>query len=579
MDKFEDAYHQLWSDLGGLPDAEADTCAGFWFQSDTSAGYYLPNGLTLSLAGDSEVEHHVTHLHEVYHKSLNDSTAWGTAMHLAYEYEPWSQELFGDLRHAAFTTHEVFATFKSINLAEMHYPAASSVLTVGSRYERYYRRARAFVQSVDSAIRQDLLVTAAARVSMQTPILEVARASFPKGFELSAVTNIDRPDGRFIWLLANMAPAVSAISQQADDAVAARFGEDVIHGHAMDRGVEDPEVDDVWDAWEQVVYDEFARQLTQQGATVLPMHDHSETAAHIVGSFPDPGPASLVVAPPDAPPSTDYDESVAILSKTRFPFRKELWPSSFGYMKGAIDPDDFMSVLTQVASVNGVPELVFHARLAGRLTDGYTWDDRTRQQLDALGDEIVVSVKCRTNIGDTDELEIFHVAFKDATDVLEIVEAWGGQGPRAFCISASCFVDSDFAARWVDPLRAKLPIILLLDVPTRVLAGEAEALLPGNQPAYGVYWGLTGTPYKALVWHVDGQPHVGIYIGDSLATQLMYGQFEDIMGENFSMDDADWSEWETTIAAVIRSITYCESFVDLRALESLRKTGKQIDQP
>ena len=53
---------------------------------------------------------------------------------------------------------------------------------------------------------------------------------------------------------------------------------------------------------------------------------------------------------------------------------------------------------------------------------------------------------------------------------------------------------------------------------------------PSRQPTYGVYWGLTGTPYKALVWHVETQSHVGIFIGDSLATQLMYGQFEDIMG-------------------------------------------------
>ncbi|WP_067905068.1 hypothetical protein [Nocardia vaccinii] len=579
MDEFEDAYHRFWSGLGGRPNAEADACEGFWFQSEASSDYYLPTGLTLSLVGDSEVEHHVTHLHEVYHKSLNDSTAWGSALHFAYEYQPWAQELFGDLRHAAFTTHEVFATFKSINLAEMHYPEAASVLTKGSRYERYYRRARTFVQSVDSAIRQDLVVTAATRVSMQTPILEVAAAAFPGSFELSAVANADRPDTRFIWLLDNTAPFLTAIVRRADEAVTERFGEDAVHGHVLDRGVEDPELDDLWDTWEQVVYDEFAHQLTQLGSTVLPMREHHGTAARIAGLFQNVGSTGVLVAPADAPPSTDYDESVAVVSKTRFPLRQELWPASFGYLKGVVDPEDFMHVLTQVASVNGVPELVFHARLAGRLADSYAWGDSAKERLDALGNEIVVSVKCRTNVGDTDELEIFHVAFKDAADALEVVDVWGDRGPRAFCISASCFVDADFAAEWIDPLRARLPTVLLLDVPTRTLTGDEKALLPGDQPAYGVYWGLTGTPYKALVWNVEGQPHVGIFIGDSLATQLIYGQFEDIMGENFSMEDADWSEWESTIAAVIRSITYCESFVDLRALESLRKPDLPTDQP
>lgn len=570
MDEFEDAYRQLWSELGEVPGAEADACDGFWFQSNASSGYYLPNGLTVSLVGDSEAEHHVTHLHELYHKSLNDSTAWGSALHFAYEYQPWAEELFSDLRHAAFTTHEVFATFKSVNLAEMYYPKAVSVLTKGSLYERYYHRARTFVQSVDSAIRQDLVVTAATRVSMQTPILKVAQVSFPRSFELSAVANADRPDSRFAWLLVNMAPFVSAIARQADEAVTEQFGEDAIHGHVLNRGVENPELDEIWDAWEQVVYDEFARQLTQLGSTVLLMQDHNDAAAHIAGLLRDAGSIDLLVAPADAPHSTDYDESVAVISQTRFPLRKEPWPASFAYLKGAVDPGDFMHVLTQVSSVNGVPELVFHSRLAGRLTDSYAWGEAATKRLDGLGNEIVVAVKCRTNVDDSDELEIFHVGFRNAADALEVVEAWGDRGPRAFCISASCFVNPSFAAQWIDPLRTRLPIVLLLDVPTSTLTGEENVLLPSNQPAYGVYWGLTGTPYRALIWHVEGQPHVGMFVGDSLATQLMYGQFEDIMGDNFSMNDTDWSEWEITIAAVLRSIMHCESFVDLRALESLK---------
>ncbi|NED55631.1 hypothetical protein G3I24_32700, partial [Micromonospora aurantiaca] len=99
------------------------------------------------------------------------------------------------------------------------------------------------------------------------------------------------------------------------------------------------------------------------------------------------------------------------------------WPAGFAYLKGAVDPGDFMHVLTQVSSVNGVPELVFHSRLAGRLADSYAWGEAAAKRLDALGNEIVVAVKCRTNVDDSDDLEIFHVGFRNAADALEVVEA------------------------------------------------------------------------------------------------------------------------------------------------------------
>lgn len=570
MDEFAEAYKQSWLDADDAVDAEANECDGFWFQSETSSGYYLPNGLILSLAGDSEVEHHVTHLHEVYHKSLNDSTAWGSALHFAYEYQPWMGELFADLRHAAFTTHEVFATFKSINLAEMHYPDASAILIPGSACQRHYRRAQGFVGALDGAIRQDLMLTAAARVSMQTPILSVAESTFPESFELSAITMADRPDGRFAWLLVHATSLVADIASRADNAVVERFGQHTAGIHPLERSIEDPELDEICDAWERTVYDEFARILTEKGSTVLSMDGHSESAGRLVELLTTAGVTGLVVPAADAPPASDYDESVALLSRTRFPLRDDLWPANFGYMKGSVEPDDFMHVLEQVAAVDGVPEFVVHARLAGRLCDGYRWNEPTATRLADMGNDIVVSVKCRTHQDDSDAMEIFHVAFRDAADVLETLQAWNDRGPTGFCIAASCFTDPQFAARWIEPLRRHLPLVLLLDVPTRALTGADKALLPTNQPTYGVYWGLTGTPYKALVWHVETQSHVGIFIGDSLATQLMYGQFEDIMGTNFSMEDADWSEWESTITAVIRSVTQSESFVDLRALESIR---------
>jgi hypothetical protein len=50
----------------------------------------------------------------------------------------------------------------------------------------------------------------------------------------------------------------------------------------------------------------------------------------------------------------------------------------------------------------------------------------------------------------------------------------------------------------------------------------------------------------------------------------MAGQLRDINGDRLTIQDVDWSQWETELAAVIQSVISCESFVDQRALESLR---------
>jgi hypothetical protein len=50
-------------------------------------------------------------LHEADHGALNDSTAWGTTLHLMSRQGPDHRACFADLRDVACRTHESFATF------------------------------------------------------------------------------------------------------------------------------------------------------------------------------------------------------------------------------------------------------------------------------------------------------------------------------------------------------------------------------------------------------------------------------------------------------------------------------------
>lgn len=570
MDEFDVAHESLLSDLAGMLDNSADAERLLYFRAEESYGHYLPGNITINLSGSDTAEHHVTHVHEIHHKTLNDSTAWGSALYFAYEYQPWLTEVFGDLLSAARFTHEMFATFISVNLAESRFPDAHAVLHPGGLYSVCYQRAADFVRDIDDPMRKDCIITALTRAAMQSPVLSVAGNAFPGLFELSDIPNADRPDWRMSLLLRNMATHIAEIALSADASIADRFGSESLRNVTAYGGVNEPQNDQSWQAWERYFFDHFSSHLTYCGSHVLSWDGHIDDTRQMANRLGELIPTRLRVNAEDAPDPTGFDESVAVLATTRFPLRDSLWPASLGEMHGVIDSDDFFRVVTHVTATDGVPDLVFQARLAGRLLDSYRWNDEARSHLARLKNTVVVSVKCVVNVDDTDDLEVFHVIFRNPKDLLEVLESWQARGPAVFCVAASCYTDQNFAEHWVEPTRQHLAMAVLLDVPTNVLTGPERAMLPSDREAYGVYWNLTGTPYRALIWHIDRQTHIGIYIGDDLATQLIAGQFADSFGKRLTMQDVDWSQWQPELAAVIRSIISCESFVDQRALESLR---------
>lgn len=570
MDEFEVARDGFLADFIGMLDSGTDIERLLHFEGYESYGHYLPGSITLSLSGSDTVEHHVTHVHEIHHKTLNDSTAWGSVLYFAFEYKLWTHELFGDLLSAARFTHEIFATFISINLAETRFPDAKQILHPGSLYAEYYRRAAEFVRDIDDPMRKDCIITALARVAMQCPVLSVAGGAFPGLFELSDIPNADRPDCRMSLLLRDMASHIREIASAADIAVAKRFGTESLRRVTAYGGVNDPQNDESWQAWEQHWFEHFRTYLTGCGSRVLSWDGHIDDTSQMADRLAAIMPTRLRVNAEHTSDPTGYEESVAVLATTRFPLQRTLWRASLGEMHGIIDPDDFLRVVTHVTETDGVPDLVFQARLAGRLLDSYRWSDNARSYLANMKNTVVVSVKCIVNVGDTDELEVFHVILRNPADLLELLSSWNSRGPTAFCVAASCYVDPHFAEQWVEPTRQHVPMVVLLDVPTNVLTGPERAMLPPDREVYGVYWNLTGTPYRALIWHVEGQTHVGIHIGDDLATQLIAGQFSDSFGRNLTMQDVDWSQWKPQLTAVIRSIISCESFVDQRSLESIR---------
>ncbi|MHD0307218.1 hypothetical protein [Rhodococcus erythropolis] len=571
-DEFDDSFQDAWREYLGDFEISDDHMSGFTFDGGTSSGRFLPDDLHLDLQGSSDVEHHVVHLHEIYHKALNEGTAFGDALYFAYKYPMWRAGLFADLQDASRKTHEAFATFMSVSLAETQYPDAPTVIPSLGRYRGYYNAGLYLTDDIDTSIRKELVITAAARVAMQTPILDVMVESALADLSMSEVRSVDRPDHRLAWILRHAKDHLTQLAGDADRIVLRDFGER--HGgvHPLDVGVEDTALDKVWDAWLDVVYEGLGALLTRKGASVVSLNGHLYTASVLVRQFGEIGLDASSVHLPDSPESTDLDESTAMLSKTTYRLREALWPATFAYVEDDVAMTDLVDALAVRTAVKGVPELVLHARTAGRLADSYAWGETSNRNLDALRNTPVVVVKVHTNIGDTDEIEVFHVAMRRADDFVSLLKMWADRGPTSFCIAASCFADPSFAAQWVEPLRTLISLVVLLDVPIRAISGSEQSLLPsGSKISVDHYLRFTGLPHKAVVWSVEGQPHVGLFIGDSLSTQLIYSQILDVnIGGSVSKGEDDWSEWEEVLHSTIRSVVSCESHLDLRTFESWR---------
>jgi hypothetical protein len=75
-----------------LPDR--DGCLFYPGAANTSSERYDTVGYHVHLDGNDLADHHLTHLHEIHHKALNDDTARGLALHIPARHRRWSSALY-----------------------------------------------------------------------------------------------------------------------------------------------------------------------------------------------------------------------------------------------------------------------------------------------------------------------------------------------------------------------------------------------------------------------------------------------------------------------------------------------------
>jgi hypothetical protein len=520
--------------------------------SAASAGLYSPLAYWIEPRGGDLAEHHVLHLHEIHHKVLNDDTSWGSFIHIAARHPGWDEMLLPSLVASCRTVHESFASYMSLSLAQTRHGDANEVLDRYPIYRALAHRMGRLVDHVDGRQRREMAATAVARWCMSGPVIELALAAYPQVTSLNQIPSSMRPDHRFRLL------GMLSASQVLHAATTADMAFETSHGRpleALSLSDNDAELDSAWAAWES----EFIATLVAssdrlaQLPTVEP-DGHLADAAALVRVAGARGITLALPHEPDMYTLTDVESVQRLLTSTTLvlrdtPFRAALAvPGEEVGLEGVLD----------LCAAQPTPNLVVHARRTTTLVRTFRFPMADSARLATLAPGPVFAIRSLID-GDGEDL-ILNTEIVEPLALSTVDQAWASRGTRAVVIAASCYLNLDWQRTWLPALRA-WPTVVLVDMGLATMVGEGH-LLGSVEDVHGTYLGLGRPDLKALVWHVDGHPHVMLAVGDDLTIQLFAGQLDDLLGERLSLDDSDWSQWLDVLAAAASSVIGTEP--DLR---------------
>ncbi len=531
-----------------------------------SVGFYTPDRLDLTLTGADQATDLVVYVHETHHQVLNDSTAWGAALHVLSALGPRYRACFTPLLDACRLTHEAYATFASVSIVAVHHADAEVVLEQYPDYARLHRSLTALTAAAAGPHRGYMLATALARVSMQTPVLAAMLASDDLTVTASDLPTIDTPDGRWRFLIRAGRDLTDRASRAADAHVAHTLGTagldaDVAGGPAA--ATVAAKFDDYWETWERAAYDVLTEALAGAGATVLPFKGHMEPSREVVRRARKIDPAlPLRAGRPNSPAQDDATLLGATIQFVRLnlvdtPRRARLDTTSVRDLARSVGADGGGTSARDHAAAT------LHVRLPQRMLDSYRWPAADAAVLEAAEGPIVAVRRIDSN---AEESIIAHVCLPKPGALHDLARTRTGQPPLVTVAAASCFIDVAWSTAWVPAIREAGPLVVLIDIEAARFVGswvrdqrqiKASVIRVGDTT--GVYW--------ATALLVGEDPAMWLHLGDEVTVKLQLDQLRGTDGLLLDVSPDHVQDAAPLLTQVISHLLATESFLDLRGLD------------
>lgn len=520
-----------------------------------STGQYTPHAFDLRLLGTRQAADHIVYLHEVHHAALNDVTAWGTVLHL-YARLPDSAPLFARLLDSCRTVHESLATFAGVQIATARHGALDDVLAAYPQYIPLYRATVNVTAGVAGPNRRQQTATALARVCMQTPILDAIAEAGLRGFALSSVRALDRPDTRWNWFLRQGPELIAAAADAADRIVVDEFGPEALMSDRLGGDLyraTDRSHDAAWDRWELATYDHLRAALAATDATVLTLNGHQDGTARLLElAHTTHGDLGLRAAMTAEQRRSDADIASSVLQQVRHNFTGG---EPHRAVPVGMTVDDLVRVLGDRPVIDGRPALIVDARPPDRLAVLYRWPPEPEPP----------PVAVRLVVEDERGEAIGHVPVADPATLSTLVERWADRGVLAVCVSASCLADPGFARQWLPA--APRPAFILVDVepdrfvPRWAAAGDPIVAIP-------VQVTDTGGNRTALLLSSDDSGIWWLVVADDVTVRLVIEYMRGLVGDALHSGNDAFAAIRDPARVVITHILATESFTSFDALGS-----------
>ncbi len=515
---------------------------------DASWGIYTPVSYRIKPVGNELMQHHVMHLHEIHHKALNDDTAWGALIHIAARHPDWQRDVLPLLVGCCRTVHESLASFMSLSLSRTRHAAVESALNAYPVYRPLAARMARLLAPVPASHRKDLAATGVARWCMSPPIIEHAAAIYPRRITLAEIPAGMRPDHRFRMIMMLTDHDISCAVQAADSAFNGASGQLV---DTLTLDATDDSLDSAWAAWE----DAFITAVVTGAPTLarLPTtgpNEHLSAAAELIELAAGAGHAIELPHQIDERPLSDVESVQRLVSAMSLELRDP------PYRAALLTPGEHVELdaVLGLRAASTVPNLVVDGRRTHDLARSFRFGEQDRARLAELDPGPVFAIRCL--VDDKGEDLLLHTEV-DTPQLLAKVKAdWQPHDVYGLCITASCFLDTDWQLSWGPALR-QWPTVVLADMGLATMVG-AGRLLGTTEAVNGAYLGLGRVDIGGVVWHVAGHPHVMLALGDDLTVQLLVGQLEDLLGDRLTMDEADWSQWDDVLSAIAANVLATE---------------------
>lgn len=512
-----------------------------------SRGSYRPEGYELHLEPDRVDRHHLTHLHEIHHKALNDDTSWGTALHVTARHPMWSGDLFPHLLGACRIIHESFASFMSVSLASTRHDTIDEAMDAYPEYQVHARRLNDLLANVPAGHRQDLAATGIARFCMSAPVLDLLAHHDAEPVRMAAIRTLDRPDERFRRIRSADPESIVRAVIRADEEFRRSCGVEI---DQLELSETDATLDHAWSVWEdRFVAGLIAAHPRLRSVPIPEPNAHLPSAINLVASLAATGiHIDLPIRSEDDRPVGDAESVQRILGAVAFPLHQPPWRAVMVRIGDRVDPGAVADLAA--GTTPGRPSLVVCGRVVEQILDDYDLTDPDRADVQAVAPHPLFAVRAPIDTSDGDA--VFHGLVPDPAGYQELVASWAERGQIVNLLTSSCFRTTDWQPLW-RPALAAHPTVVLVDTGMLGMTGPGRLLGDGNR-----IWANYvdhGHPFlRSLVWHVDQHPHVMMAIGDDLSIQLVAGQLTDLVGDRLSMSDSDWTQWRDPLGAAFASV-------------------------